>query len=84
MCGNAGKGNVNSLELCFLPDGRIRIDTGDFSGAAHVTADKFLLELQRELGATLESRTPLARNAVHVHDHAHDAIKAGSGGHGHD
>ena len=65
----------NSLAVTILPDGRLRIDTGSFAGAAHASADQFMRTLLQELGVAVEERTSLG----HVHHHQHETIAAKGG-----
>ena len=67
----------NSLAVTILPDGRLRIDTGSFAGAAHASADAFMRTLLQELGVTVEERTSLGH--VHHHEHVELAAKGGQG-----
>jgi hypothetical protein len=67
----------NSLAVTILPDGRLRIDTGSFAGAAHASADAFMRTLLAELGVTVEERTSLGH--VHHQSHEHVAAKGGQG-----
>jgi hypothetical protein len=67
----------NSLAVTILPDGRLRIDTGSFAGAAHASADAFMRTLLAELGVTVEERTSLGH--VHHRQHEHVAAKGGQG-----
>jgi hypothetical protein len=76
MCAsNSGKVPADTLNAIILPDGRIRLETGSFAGAAHTSADKFLQVLLAELGVDVEERTSLGH--VHHHHHNHDHLKLG-------
>lgn len=72
---------VNSLEITILPDGRIKIETGNFAGAAHTSAERFLQTLIAELGSTVDERVSLGHVHHTHHDHEHDAehLTAGVG-----
>jgi len=74
---------ANSLAVTILTDGRIKVETGSFAGAAHTSADKFLQVLLQELGVTVEQRESIGHvhGHEHGHDHSHDHIAAGAGGH---
>ena len=51
-----------------LPDGRIKIDTGDLSGPSHRAADEFLQTIERVCGGSVERK----KKPRHVHHHAHE------------
>lgn len=68
---------VNALEIVILPDGRVRIETGSFAGAAHAQAEGFLAALLGELGVAVEERSNVGHTHAHAHEHAHEH------GHGH-
>lgn len=88
MCANHDHGNTGlpagTLRVIVLPDSRIRIETGDMSGATHASAAAAIPALARVLGVTIEESTRIVRGLVHEHEHAHvhGGIKAG-GGHAH-
>lgn len=63
---------VNELEIIILPDGRVRVSTGSFAGAAHASADAFMRTLLAELGVTVEQRESLGHTHVHAHGHTHE------------
>jgi hypothetical protein len=67
---------ANSLEVVILLDGRVRVSTGSFAGAAHTSADAFMRTLLQELGVVVEQRESLGH--THAHDHAHDHAKLGA------
>jgi hypothetical protein len=67
---------ANELEIIILPDGRVRLSTGSFAGAAHASADAFVRTLMAELGVVVEERVSLGH--THTHDHAHEHAKAGA------
>jgi len=60
----------NDIEVTILPDGSVRVVTGKFDGAAHMSADAFVLWVQRELGG--ESRVQRGHHHHHGHEHDHD------------
>lgn len=64
-----GKGEI---EIEILPDGELKIETGDMAGAAHKSADEFLAEVLALVGGE-ETRTSLNKHkhGHHVHDHEH-------------
>lgn len=62
----------NELEVIILPDGRVRVSTGSFAGAAHASADAFMRTLLAELGVTVERRESLGRTHAHAHGHTHE------------
>lgn len=78
MCASAGAGKLapNTLAVTILEDGRVRLDTGNFAGAAHTSADAYVRALLDELGVTVDERTSLG----HVHHDHHDHVKASGGG----
>lgn len=77
MCtSNSGKVPSNTLNAIILEDGRVRLETGNFAGAAHTSADAFMRTLLAELGVDVEERTSLG----HVHHHHHHHVKAAAGG----
>ena len=67
---------ANTLNAIILPDGRVRLETGSFAGAAHTSAYKFLQTLLQELGVDVDERTSLGH--VHHHHHNHKHQKAGA------
>ena len=54
----------NSLQIDILPDGTVRVETGAFEGAIHMTAARFLTWYQQELGGECEI-------TQHGHEHTH-------------
>jgi len=77
MCAQSGgKQAANSLAVTVLPDGRVKLETGSFKGAAHTSAEKFLQVLLQELGVDVEQRSALG----HVHHHHHNNQRAAAGG----
>ena len=68
----------NTLAVTILPDGRVRLETGSFAGAAHTSAEKYVQALMQELGVSVEER--VSTGHVHHHHHAHEKAAAGSGG----
>lgn len=73
--GGGGKLPANTLNAIILPDGRVRLETGSFAGAAHTSADKFMQALMKELGVDVDERTSLGH--VHHHHHHHEHQKVG-------
>ena len=65
MCANHNHGSIgkNAIDVTILPDGRVKVETGDMQGALHTSAGQFLQVLMQELGVTVESRERIA----HVH-----------------
>lgn len=77
MCGHTGEGALpaGTLEITILPDGRIKIDTGSFAGAAHASAAAAIPAIAKALGVTIEDvRSRLVH--THVHTHTHAEVKA--------
>jgi hypothetical protein len=68
----------NSLAVTILPDGRLRVETGSFAGAAHASADQFMRVLLAELGVSVEERTAIGHVHHHEHDHEQLAAKGGA------
>lgn len=60
------------FDIEILPDGTVRVLTGDVSGPAHMAAEQFLQFLARELGGQ-SSRVRQAHG--HVHNHVHEEAK---------
>jgi hypothetical protein len=65
----AGK---NEMSIEILPDGQLRIETGDMQGVNHRSADEFLKELQRLMGGDVSTKK--APHA-HGHNHSHERLK---------
>jgi hypothetical protein len=67
----------DTITVTVLPDNRIRIETGDMSGALHTSAGRFLQALMQDLGVGTESRERIAHvhNHEHEHEHEHDGVK---------
>ena len=60
----------NTFEITCLPDGTVRIVSGNHAGVSHKLAEDFAAELQRELGG--EVRITKGHTHTHTHDHDHD------------
>lgn len=58
----------NEMDIQILPDGRLRVETNDWSGPAHVAADKFLKLVGELMGG--EVTTEKVKHS-HVHNHSH-------------
>ena len=58
----------NQITVEILPDGRIKIDTGDMSGPTHTSADNFLKSVERLMGGEVEVQK---RRESHTHHHTH-------------
>jgi hypothetical protein len=65
--GGPGKGKMTAE---VLPDGRVKSQTGDLSGANHQSADGFLKYLAQLMGGAVEEQR-LAHGHQHQHDHDH-------------
>lgn len=65
-----GKGEI---EIEILPNGDLKIETGDMAGAAHKSADEFLADVLALMGGN-EERVSLNKHkhGHHHHDHEHD------------
>lgn len=70
MCGpsNAGALPANTLEITVLADGRIKIETGDFAGPTHASAEACIPAIAQALGVTIQD---VKRRIVHGHVHGH-------------
>jgi hypothetical protein len=53
-----------------LPDGRVKVDTGDLSGAQHMSADQFLRFLASECGGEWTTKKKLRGAVTKVAAHA--------------
>lgn len=56
------------MEVEFLEDGRVKVDTGDMSGKNHRTADDFLSVLAYVCGGEVE-RKKKRGHSHHTHSH---------------
>ncbi len=67
---------ASEIKIKILDDGTVRIDTDTIDPALHVSADKFLAEVEDLLGGevTIEQKKKHAHQHVHVQQNA----KAGS------
>lgn len=63
----------NEFEFEILEDGMVKVTTGKFDAAVHMSADAFLAWSQKELGGEVK----VAKGA-HSHTHSHER------GHDHD
>ncbi|HWQ32304.1 MAG TPA: hypothetical protein VNQ79_05430 [Blastocatellia bacterium] len=61
--------NEKSITVEILPDGRVKVETGDLSGPQHMKADQFLREMARLLGGDV---TVEKLNHHHHHHHHHN------------
>jgi hypothetical protein len=65
----------NEMTVTILDDGRVKVETSQFVGAVHTTAEKFLVELQKQLGGEA-TRTKVGHGHNHVHSdgtvHSHE------------
>ena len=70
MCGpsNAGALPANTLEITVLADGRIKIETGDFAGPTHASAEAAIPAIAQALGVSI---TDVRKRIVHGHVHNH-------------
>jgi hypothetical protein len=85
MCGTCD-GHVHgealpagTLEITILADGRVRIDTGSFAGAAHASAQAAIPAIAAALGVTVESAKKRVAQAwteatqrAQAHNHGHN------------
>lgn len=70
MCGpntNHTHLDENDLQIEFLPDGRVKITTGSFSGPIHTTAEGLVKYIETLCGGST-TRERVANH--HHHDHA--------------
>lgn len=73
----------NEILVRVLDDGRVVIETSRFAAKDHVTAERFMAELPRVLGAT-ELKITRRQHSHHHHHHQHHGISGGHGHGGHD
>lgn len=62
------------LEITLLPDGRVKIDTGSFAGAAHASAAAAIPAIAQALGVSIESARKRVAHAwaeAQAHTHTH-------------
>lgn len=60
----------NDFDVVILPNGDVRVTTGSFAGPVHMSADAFMIWIQRELGG--EARVTRGHSHSHAHGHSHD------------
>lgn len=71
------KPNKDEFVVEILPDGVLKITTGKFSPALHVSADGFLLALEKILNPSSKDVKPnygvhrVGHSHSHDHDHGH-------------
>lgn len=63
--------NKAEFDIEILPDGKMKIQTGDLSGEHHVSADNFLELLQKLLGGPTVKKSLKGHGHVHSHGEAH-------------
>ena len=54
------------FKVTILEDGTLRVETGEFGGAQHMTAEKFMQFLAEEMGGNVQR---VRRNKAHTHAH---------------
>jgi hypothetical protein len=69
MCGNCenhegGRLPKGTLEITILPDGRIKIETGNFAGPAHASAQAAIPALAQALGVTIKQARKLVKASI--------------------
>lgn len=67
----------DSFRVKVEEDGTTSFETGSFSSAIHLSADKFLRSMQQLLGGTTTKQKSLAHHhhhhdEEHAHDHDHE------------
>ena len=55
---------MNGFKVTILPDGRVKVEAGSFSGPLHTTAEKFLADMLRMLGGDVTYE-----GGAHSHHH---------------
>lgn len=55
-----------------LPDGRIKVDTGDLSGPSHRVADDFLKTIENVCGGEVTRKKKPGHKHTHSHEHSHE------------
>lgn len=71
--------NKSEMRVEILPDGSLRVETGDMGGVHHKNADQFLQLLSEMMGGEVESASAKPQHGHHHHhDHTHEG-----GGHQH-
>ena len=57
------------MELTILPDGTIKVNTGNMAGEHHASADEFLKLVHQLAGGARETKS--TRDQAHHHHHHH-------------
>lgn len=60
----------DEMQVEFLPDGRVKVETDEISSTNHTTAEKFIAELGRLMGGDVV-RTRKTAKVVQGHTHIH-------------
>jgi hypothetical protein len=58
-----------TMTIDFLPDGTIKVQTGDMGGVDHQSADEFMAALANYMGGAVVEQK-LEHGAHHHHEHA--------------
>ena len=63
----------DKMTIEFLPDGRVKIDTGSFSPATHVAADQIVKGINSKLGGETQTSKNAYRHqhGDHLKEHLH-------------
>jgi len=79
MCGignHHGNSGTPEMTIEILPDGRVKVDTGDLSGAQHMSAEKFLRFLEEQLSDEPMTKTKKVKGLVAVRASERATLKA--------
>ena len=71
MCGGSHEGSLpaGTIEITILPDGRVKIDTGNFAGASHASAQAAIPAIAAALGVTIEAARKRVAQALSTAEH---------------
>jgi hypothetical protein len=61
-----------TITVDVLPDGTVRVETGDMGGVDHKSADSFMADLALYMGGTpIDTKVEHGHSHTHSHTHGH-------------